>query len=54
MLSESANLGLRDVPNLLLRDVEKVEDAIVAHHRQAAVSLIEGNCLYSLVHLNLR
>ena len=54
MLSESANLRLRNVPNLLLRDVEKVEHAIVAHHCQAAVSLIEGNSLYSLIHLDLR
>ena len=51
--SKGAHFGLRDVSSLLLRDVEKVEDAVVAHHRESAVPLVKGNRLELLLDLDL-
>ena len=52
-MSEGANFSLGNIPNLLLRDVEKVEDAVVAHHCYAPILLVEGDRLYPLVYLYL-
>ena len=52
--SEGAHLGLRDIPSLFLRDVEEVENAVLAHHSQSTVTFIEGYRLEALVYFDLR
>lgn len=51
--SESAHLSIGDIPLLLLRYIEKVKHAVLAHHCQPAVALVECDCLEPFVHFNL-